>query len=947
MAAILPGYEYDIFISYRQNDNKRDGWVTNFVAALKDELEATLKNPVSIYFDENPHDGLLETHQVGASLEKKLKCLVFIPIISQTYCDTTSFAWEYEFLPFNKMAREDDLGMNITLANGNVVSRVLPIKIHDLDLEDQNTLESVLDGPLRSIDFIYKESGVNRSLLPTDSRNLNLEKSDYRNQINKVANALKEIGTSMLKASRRAVNEDADEILPPPALQPSSLPSPSKRPLMQKLRDSKNYGIGVLLLTLFLGLTFREILSFTLAYLNISPVWSDIFLYTILLFLPTLIAILFIPSDKSRYLRVARRLIPPVNVLAALITLIIIFWGKDLGAMTKKVTYEDEDGVIRSQQVLKESYMIKVILGKIQEGEGLVDSLKWMVAGITDGIGVNGGQFENIDGLTSDIEEFSLKAQIDELRFTNSDYFITGSLTNRQDSLVLYLEILNNKGQIHASGEVSDIDLFNLLDKSRDYMVAAIGLKSTKIILPFNEFVTDDISAYKSYVQGDITGALEKDSTFAFAWITKLLGALSLNSNEEFSINVADNGIKHIGKLPESHQTMFKFIYWWAKGDYKKSEKVINKYLLLYPQEKDHLNLMAHFFRRTERVEKAIPIYKSLLEEKFDESNFKNGFNLCLIVNNHKEAAQLIQLYGDKLPDYNALIAKGLISLHAKLYDNALANFEEALIDNPNYNVADSLIKVTNYYSSLSQNELDSISNAIAGKYVTDNANREIIFNYNQTGLVQSLNSGPGTIASPIGLAYLIDSARLLDFDILSRTPSSSSINLHVDDNNQIFLAARDDFILYRFSKAFYQALSYFEQHNYDLARPLFEAEQNRLPSFYFIDGYLNAIEFQKTTNVSDVIDNFRDKKFIRAEKDEYAFVVLKEGNHLIFEFNFSMDRIYPAQDNWLINIDSRRNKYKVRRSNGRIFIDRYVYTKEQNKFVKANSYKEDKAEIL
>jgi len=73
MPSIHPDYEYDIFISYRQNDNKRDSWVTNFVDALRDELEATLKNPVSIYFDENPHDGLLETHQVNASLAKKLK----------------------------------------------------------------------------------------------------------------------------------------------------------------------------------------------------------------------------------------------------------------------------------------------------------------------------------------------------------------------------------------------------------------------------------------------------------------------------------------------------------------------------------------------------------------------------------------------------------------------------------------------------------------------------------------------------------------------------------------------------------------------------------------------------------------------------------------------------------------------------------------------------------
>lgn len=160
MASLIPGYEYDIFISYRQNDNKRDGWVKEFVAALKAELEATLKNPVSIYFDENPHDGLLETHQVNQSLEKKLKCLIFIPIVSQTYCDTGSFAWQHEFIAFINMANADTLGMNITLANGNVASRVLPIQIHDLDPEDKQSLEVALGGPLRAIPFIYKSAGV-------------------------------------------------------------------------------------------------------------------------------------------------------------------------------------------------------------------------------------------------------------------------------------------------------------------------------------------------------------------------------------------------------------------------------------------------------------------------------------------------------------------------------------------------------------------------------------------------------------------------------------------------------------------------------------------------------------------------------------------------------------------------------------------------------------------
>jgi len=196
MPSLLPNFEYDIFISYRHNDN-RSGWVTDFVNALQEELSATIKEPLSIYFDKNPHDGLLETHNVDRSLESKLKCLIFIPIISQTYCDTKSFAWQHEFCAFNKLSKEDQLGRDIKLINGNVASRILPIKIHDLDAEDKATIENEIGGVLRAIEFIYKEAGVNRPLKPSDSKNDNQNKTDYRNQVNKVANAVKELITSL------------------------------------------------------------------------------------------------------------------------------------------------------------------------------------------------------------------------------------------------------------------------------------------------------------------------------------------------------------------------------------------------------------------------------------------------------------------------------------------------------------------------------------------------------------------------------------------------------------------------------------------------------------------------------------------------------------------------------------------------------------------------------
>jgi hypothetical protein len=56
MPSVIQGFEYDIFITYRQNDN-RSGWVTEFVNALTEELAATIKEPVSVHFDNNPHDG--------------------------------------------------------------------------------------------------------------------------------------------------------------------------------------------------------------------------------------------------------------------------------------------------------------------------------------------------------------------------------------------------------------------------------------------------------------------------------------------------------------------------------------------------------------------------------------------------------------------------------------------------------------------------------------------------------------------------------------------------------------------------------------------------------------------------------------------------------------------------------------------------------------------------
>jgi class 3 adenylate cyclase len=185
LGSILPEYDHDIHISYRFNDNKYDGWVTEFVEKLQQELSATIKDKLSIYFDKQPEDKLPENPG---------KALIFIPIISQTYCDAGSPVWKKEFAPFLEQAKSDVIGPNIKLSNGNAVSRVIPVKIHEIDTDDVKLLEAELSGVMRSIDFIYREEGVNRPLRPNDDeKHAGPLRPMYRNQINKLANAVKEI----------------------------------------------------------------------------------------------------------------------------------------------------------------------------------------------------------------------------------------------------------------------------------------------------------------------------------------------------------------------------------------------------------------------------------------------------------------------------------------------------------------------------------------------------------------------------------------------------------------------------------------------------------------------------------------------------------------------------------------------------------------------------------
>ncbi len=219
-SSIDPGFACDIYISYRANDNQYDGWVTEFASKLERELSATVKDKLTIWFDKSVETLYKHPEQVPDGEGKWSRSIIFIPIVSQTYCDPSSLTWQMEFKGFRDAANRDGIGPTVKLVNGNTVSRILPVRIHEIDAEDVRMLEAEITGGLRSIDFIYRDTGINRPLRPLDDeKSMDSTRPMYRNQINKLANAIKEI-VQGIKAKDKTVTEtdvfrpEARQIIP-------------------------------------------------------------------------------------------------------------------------------------------------------------------------------------------------------------------------------------------------------------------------------------------------------------------------------------------------------------------------------------------------------------------------------------------------------------------------------------------------------------------------------------------------------------------------------------------------------------------------------------------------------------------------------------------------------------------------------------------------------------
>ena len=189
MPALIPGYDCDVFISYSQQDEGADAFVTHLSNHLYEEYKKSFNRELSVACEDISLRGKVKRPNNGG----RLKPVVLVPLVSNAYFNTDGGHWKNELELFKKEARQADSGIVIPLNGGRAAYRIVPVKIKEVEEDALADFNNTIGAEVPWVTWCYEASGELRTLLPGEKA----DALDYQTQIHKVAVAIEEAITGM------------------------------------------------------------------------------------------------------------------------------------------------------------------------------------------------------------------------------------------------------------------------------------------------------------------------------------------------------------------------------------------------------------------------------------------------------------------------------------------------------------------------------------------------------------------------------------------------------------------------------------------------------------------------------------------------------------------------------------------------------------------------------
>lgn len=447
------------------------------------------------------------------------------------------------------------------------------------------------------------------------------------------------------------------------------------------------------LLGLYLGASWVavEFLGFLVDRYRLSPYLIDLVLLVLGTLLPAAVVLAWThgkpgPDQWTRLDKV----VLPANLALTVGLVLILFSGRDLGAITEVVTAEDETGA-RIERVIPKASFRKQAALYFFANESSDSEADWVRRWIPMAIYldlIQDAYFDNRSPfqLSADLMEsgaqlgdapLALKREI--ARKLHLTYFLDGAVRGLHPFVLETRLYRTDRGRLLARHHYDGFDLGELVDRIAVDMKADLGVSPGEIDaaqdLPVAALSSDDPGALARFIDGmmqlsfhrdwaaaarSLMRAVDADPTFALAQFYLYQTNLLLGTESGDAIDAA---MHYLYKVPERLQGAIKEVYYTWRGEPEKALAVLRLDVTLFPDDIIAHRRLANFYRKTAYFVEALGQYEFILElDPADELVLRDIANIHGALGHFEEALASLQTYSDQYPrDVEALLETGEI----------------------------------------------------------------------------------------------------------------------------------------------------------------------------------------------------------------------------------------------------------------------------------------------
>lgn len=468
--------------------------------------------------------------------------------------------------------------------------------------------------------------------------------------------------------------------------------------------------IGIYLLISYL---IRMSMSFIVKEYMLSPHLTSLIWLILLSLIPSIILISYFHGRQgiSKWTKV-ELIGMPLNIVVALFILIFVFKGKDLGAITTKLTVQNLKGEKIEKLIIKNEFRKKIFIFNVENisGDTALDYLQYSIPAMTEydlsqdllltletsmkiySKMINAG-YENAVGLP-----ITLMKRFAEQRHMN--YFMFGDLDKEKDEYILNVKLYDTKlTRLISEISVRDKSPFSLVDQLSIEIKKAMGLPeshiSKTIDLPVSEIFTDSekalyyfsLSLKENVLNNWVENvrlldlALQEDSEFALAYVIITISYFNINDFEAAQ-NALQSAMNLPHKLSDRHQFIVKYVHYVLGQQPDKALTIVKMWVDLYPDDLRAHTTLAERYAIRNMYQEAINEYKEILRIDPEQYQFLSKLgSFYLQLGNFDSSLVYYQKYAQKLPQQTKSY-RNLGYYYTVIGDMELAkeNYEKALL---------------------------------------------------------------------------------------------------------------------------------------------------------------------------------------------------------------------------------------------------------------------------